>query len=65
MCFQDVDHAKIKPVRYAKLNHSISGLCVSGSSLVVTDCVNTSPTTNPHLNGWEFKTGLMYELLDQ
>ncbi len=37
MCFQDVDYAVIKPVRYAKLNHSIYGLCLSGSWLVVAD----------------------------
>ncbi len=37
MCFQDVDYAMKKPVRYTKLTHSIYGLCVSGSWLVVAD----------------------------
>ncbi len=37
MCFQDVDYARLRPVRYRKMNHSIYGLCVSGSWLVATD----------------------------
>ncbi len=49
MCFQDVDYAKIKPVRYGKLNHAIDGLCVSGSWLVVADWVNTSLYSLPDL----------------
>ena len=36
MCFQDVNFARLRPVRYTELNHSIWGLCVSGSWLVVT-----------------------------
>ncbi len=37
LCFQDVDYARLRPVRFAKMNHSIYGLCVSGSWLVVAD----------------------------
>ncbi len=37
MHFQDVDYGGVTPVRYTRLNHSISGLCVSGPWLVVTD----------------------------
>ncbi len=44
MCFQDVDFARLWPVRYTELNHSIHGLCVSGSWLVVADW--TSNTTS-------------------
>ncbi len=40
MCFQDVDFARLRPVRYTELNHSIDGLCVSGSWLVVADWHN-------------------------
>ncbi len=47
--FQDIDYPRLKPVRYTKLNGHISGLCVTGSWLVVTDWVNTSLYSLPDL----------------
>ncbi len=35
-CFQNVDYSSLEPIRYTEVNHSISGLCVSSSWLVVT-----------------------------
>ncbi len=49
MCFQNVDYSRLQPVRYARLKHNITGLCVSGRWLVVTDEVNTSLHSLPDL----------------
>ncbi len=49
MCFQNVDYSRLQPVRYARLKHNITGLCVSGRWLVVTDWVNTSLYSLPDL----------------
>ncbi len=35
--FQGLDYGGMTPVRYVRLKHKISGLCVSGRWLVVTD----------------------------
>ena len=37
VCLQDIDYARLRPVRYQRLGRKISGLCVSGSWLIVTD----------------------------
>ncbi len=44
VCFQDDDYARLQPLRYAKLNHTINGLCVRGPWLVVADA--TTNTTS-------------------
>ena len=49
VCFQNVDYSRLQPVRYARLKHNITGLCVSGPWLVVTDWVNTSLYSLPDL----------------
>ncbi len=37
VCFQDIDYTGLRPVRFQRLGHHITGLCVSGPWLVVTD----------------------------
>ncbi len=37
LCFQDVDFARLRPIRYTKMNHCIYRLYVSGSWLMVTN----------------------------
>ena len=49
MCFQDIDYAGLRPVRYQRLGHAIWGLCVSGPWLIVTDWYNVSLYSLPDL----------------
>ncbi len=60
MCFQDVDFARLRPVRYTELNHSIYGLCVSGSWLVATD-YDSNTTSLYSLPGLELHDQLAVE----
>ena len=50
MCLQDrIDYARLRPVRYRRLPHKISGLCVSGRWLIVTDYSNASLYSLPEM----------------
>ncbi len=49
MCLQDIDYTGLRPVRYQRLGHAISGLCVSGPWLIVTDLANVSLYSLPDL----------------
>ncbi len=44
-----IDYARLRPVRYRRLGHKITGLCVSGSWLIVTDDKNTSLYSLPEM----------------